>query len=378
MRDVSGGSAVHVVVPAGIDDPARPSGGNVYDRCLVDALRELGRTVHEHPLAGTWPTPRAADQSALADLLADLPDGAVVLVDGLIASASLPSGGFPPPSGHFDRLRVVVLLHMPFAEATPDAALEESERRALGAAAAVVTTSRWSRDWVVTHHGVPADRVHVAEPGVRPADLAPGSPSGRNLLCLAAVTPDKGHDVLLAALARIADLDWHCTCVGALDLDPGFVERLQYDARRAGLAERLTFAGPLTGPRLHAALDATDLLVSASRRESYGMAVTEALARGIPVVVTDVGGHPEALGRAPGAERPGLLLPPDDPANLAAALRRWLVDDRLRTDLRRHAADRRRTLGSWEATAVRVGEVLDTVRVNRPRSASVSPITTTG
>ena len=54
------------------------------------------------------------------------------------------------------------------------------------------------------------------------------------------------------------------------------------------------------------------------------MVVTEALARGIPVLATAVGGLPEALGRAPDGSLPGLLVPPDDPAALAGALRRWL------------------------------------------------------
>ena len=53
-----------------------------------------------------------------------------------------------------------------------------------------------------------ADRVHVAEPGVDAADLATGTAAGGALLCVAAVTSDKGHDVLLDALASVTDLSW--------------------------------------------------------------------------------------------------------------------------------------------------------------------------
>ena len=52
------------------------------------------------------------------------------------------------------------------------------------------------------------------------------------------------------------------------------------------------------------------MLVLPSRKETYGMVVTEALSRGIPVIASDVGGVPEALGAAPGGAQPGLLVPP--------------------------------------------------------------------
>lgn len=91
------------------------------------------------------------------------------------------------------------------------------------------------------------------------------------------------------------------------------------------------------------------------------MVVTEALARGIPVIGTDVGGLAEALGRAPGAGRPGILVPADDPAGLAVALRRWLTDAGRRQDLRRAARERGATLSDWSVTAGRLSGVLSGV-----------------
>jgi glycosyltransferase involved in cell wall biosynthesis len=86
--------------------------------------------------------------------------------------------------------------------------------------------------------------------------------------------------------------------------------------------------------------------------------VTEALAHGLPVVATSVGGLPEALGRGCNGSRPGLLVPSGDPAALAAALRRWLVDTDLRHRLRRAAQERRLTLPSWSATSIRISRAL--------------------
>jgi glycosyltransferase involved in cell wall biosynthesis len=303
------------VVPGHLDDPSRPSGGNRYDRRVMDGMRELGWTVIEHHGWG-----------GVRD---DLP----VVVDGLVAL----------DEGH--RHGAVVLLHMPFAEAHPE--LAPAERTMLQGAAAVVTTSSWTRAWVVDHHDLDPARVWVAEPGADSAALAPSSPEGRRLMCVGPVTRLKGHDVLVAALARVADLPWTCTCVGALDLEPELVARL----RGTAIASRLTFTGPLPAPPYEEA----DLLVSASRHESYGMAATEALARGVPVLATDVGGHREAAG----ADQ--LLVPPDDPAALAATLRRWLSDPEVRERVRDAAARRRTELRPWTATARDLEAVLNQV-----------------
>ena len=123
----------------------------------------------------------------------------------------------------------------------------------------------------------------------------------------------------------------------------------------------MRFAGPLVGAELDAAYAAADLVVLPSRGETYGMVVTEALARGLPVLATAVGGLPDALGRAPDGGVPGLLVPPGDAAALAGALRRWLTDADLRARLRRSAAARRTGLAGWATTARIVSNVLEAV-----------------
>lgn len=170
------------------------------------------------------------------------------------------------------------------------------------------------------------------------------------MLCVGPVTRDKGYDVLMDALDRLQDLPWHCAAAGALDLDP---EPL---APPAGLADRLSFLGPVTQDRLDTIRSTTDLVVSASRRESYGMAVAEGLARGIPAVATDIGGHPEVVGAA------GVLVPVGDADRLASALRGWLTDPDLRERLRQSATQRSAELATWTETAHAVAEVLNRIR----------------
>ena len=346
----------HVVVPDGIDDPARPSGGNVYDRHVCRGLVSIGWTVHEHAVPGDWPRPDPTALATLAGVLGRIPDDAVVLLDGLVASTA--PAVLVPLAG---RLRLVVLVHMPLGHRpTPDAAAETRtrERTVLSVAAAVVTTSWWGRRRLLEIYSLPVDRVHVAPPAVDAAELATGTLTGETLLCVAAVTFDKGHDVLLDALRTMPDLPWHCVCVGSLDRDPAVAERVQRRALDDGLGDRVSFPGPRTAAELGRSYAAADLVVLASRAETYGMVIIEALARGLPVIATEVGGVPEALGHGAGGMRPGLLVSPEDPAAFGAALRAWLGDAELRERLRRAARERRESLPRWSTTTSVLAKVL--------------------
>ena len=353
-----GPRTVHVVVPGDIDDPARPSGGNAYDRRVCLGLPAAGRPVREIAVAGTWPRPGDGARAELGHLLAAVPEGDDVLLDGLVG-CGVPDVVTP----HADRLRLVALVHLPLGDEAglaPAAAAELTafERATLHACAAVVATSAWAARRVVDVHGIPGDRVHVVAPGVDPAPLVPGGDPGTRLLCVGSITPTKGQDLLVEALARVADLDWTCLLVGPLVRDPAHVAAVRALALRHGLGERVRLTGPRTGPALDATYAAADLLVLPSRAETYGMVLTEALARGIPVVAAAVDGVPETLGRAPDGGVPGVLVPPADAAALAAALRRWLGDPELRGEARRAARRRRAGLDGWEVTARCLARVL--------------------
>jgi glycosyltransferase involved in cell wall biosynthesis len=337
---------VTMVAPDSVGDPLRPSGGNTYDRRLCQELAAAGWTVDLQLVPAGWPRADPESRLHLAAVLSRTPSGTPVLLDGLVALAA-PDEVVPAGS----RLRTVVIVHMPLGDA--------GEGAVLRSATAVVATSHWTRRWLLSHHRLDPARVHVAAPGVDPAPPATGSPDGGTLLCVGALVPAKGHDLLVAALASVADLPWRCVCVGSLDRDPAYVARLRSDIREAGLDDRVELTGPLTGGRLGAAYAAADVLVHASRAETYGMVVTEALARALPVVACDVGGVPEALGTAPDGGTPGVLTPVDDADALSGALRGWVTDDALRRRLRTAARSRRPELADWFATGRRVARVLE-------------------
>ncbi|HET6855867.1 MAG TPA: glycosyltransferase family 4 protein [Streptomyces sp.] len=348
-------------MPGGVDDLGAPSGGNLYDLRLCRELTEAGWQVHTYSVPGAWPQPGAADRARLAELVAGLPDDSVVLLDGLVACAA-PEVIVPAA----ERLRTAVLVHLPLADETglgvhEAARLDAQERETLRAVPAVVATSGWAARQLVARHGLATARVHVAAPGADVAERAQGTDGVSRLLCVASVTPRKGHDRLVRALGHVADLPWECHFVGAADEDSAYVAELRAEVERAGLAGRVHFAGVRTGPELQAAYAAADLMVLTSYAETYGMALTEALARAVPVLAVAVGGVREAVGQAPDGRVPGLLLPVGDPAEIASAVRRWFADPALRHRLKEAALARRGALDSWGTTARQLTAALESM-----------------
>ncbi len=346
---------VHVVVPEGFDDPGQPTGGNIYDRHVCAGLAEAGWDVLVTTVAAGWPVPGPGARADLARIVAAIPDGATALIDGLIAS---PAAAQLLP--HAGRIRMTVLLHMPLAtllETHHDASAQRSERVVLRAAAGVVATSEWTRQQVLTRYAIAARQVHVARPGVDQV-AAPARPVRGHLICVGVLSRHKGQDLLVEALAELADLDWHCVLAGPLDRDPEFVEQLQARITCLGYDHRVRLTGVLTSAVLSRAYTAADLLVAPSRSETYGMTVTEALAHGLPVLAADVGGLPEALGCTADGIRAGQLIPPADPDALAAALGDWLGDEHHRRRLRAAAQQRRSTLRGWDQTTQEIANAL--------------------
>ena len=359
--NVPGGSPVHVVMPGDVADPAAPSGGNVYDLRVCAGLAALGRPVRRHLVGGSWPVPRRSARAELARTLAAVPDGGCALLDGLVG-CGVPEIVVP----HARRLRLVVLVHLPLGDevgADPAAAAELARREGetVRAATAVVATSAFAAQRVAELHGVPAERLHVVTPGTDPAPIATGTDGASRLLAVGAMTPTKGHDVLVAALAAVADLPWAATIAGPVQRDSAHAATVRHLVEVHGLGGRVEIVGPQSPERLATTYAATDLLIQPSRVEMYGMAVAEALARGIPVLASATGGLPSTIGHTRGGAPAGLLVAPGDPSALATALRRWLGDAGMRRRLRLAAVARRGDRTGWGVTSRCLSSILDGV-----------------
>jgi glycosyltransferase involved in cell wall biosynthesis len=339
------------VVPGRLD---RRTGGSIYNRRMVEALRGLGWTVTVLELGGAFPEPCADARSAAAGAFSAIAAGSIVLVDGLAFSA-LPEVA----ETHRDRLTLVAVVHLPIAaafgvEGALAARYEAAERRALAAARSIVITGPGA--WpLLARYGIPAGRVSLVEPGTDAAPLAHGSVGEAvQVLTVATIHPGKGHDLLLTALERLRELDWELTCAGSLTRDAAFVAELRDRAGRTGLAARIRFLGDVPADRLEACYHAADLFVLATRQETYGMAVAEALARGLPVVSTETGAIPDLVG-----QDAGLLVAPGDSDGLTAALRTMFTDRDRRQRLTTGARHRRSTLPTWPSAAAKLALVLE-------------------
>ncbi|SEL48494.1 glycosyltransferase [Ectothiorhodospira marina] len=343
-------------------DPQQTTGGYLYDRHLARELEAAGWTVTLGGLKGAFPGPDETAHRALDEALSALASGSRVLLDGL-AMGALPE----VIEAHADRLDLTALVHHPLGdESGLDPARRDRllhlETRALQRVARIVVTSDFTARRLQALGLAPA-AIHVAPPGVSPAPLCamargepgPGEKAIPRLLCVAHLAPRKGHDVLLEALAHLLDLSWHCHWVGCTDRDLQWAATLQQQCRTLGLSARVTLHGELPADRVAAALDKASVFVLPSRYEGFGMVVTEALARGLPVITTTGGALRDTL--PAGA---GLSVPPEDPQALADALRRWLTQPALRAALIQGARAARGHLPDWSETARRVAQALDT------------------
>jgi glycosyltransferase involved in cell wall biosynthesis len=329
---------LHFIVPGPL---GQRTGGYIYDRRIVLGLRASGWTIEVQELAGSFPKVDEAARRAAARALDAMPPAALPIIDGLALPAfSELEGRLPQPW--------VALVHHPLALETGLArdeadAFATLERRLLaGADRIIVTSPRTRRD--LAAYGVDDPRVGVVRPGTDPAPLARGSGGfGPALLCVASLTPRKGHLVLLEALGGLTALGWRLTCVGSAERDPACAVAIMATIERLGLGKRITLVGERAEDALGPYYDGADLFVLASYHEGYGMVLAEALARGLPVVSTTAGAIPETVPK--GA---GLLVPPGDARALAAALRRVLTEPALRARLTAGAQAARRRLPDWD------------------------------
>jgi len=343
--------SVVLVVPGRLDTP---TGGYFYDRRMSEGLRQLGWSVEVRELDESFPHPTPAALAHAACVLADLRDGTRLLVDGLAL------GAMPGVIEHeAARLRIAALVHLPLgADISIDrhtaARLEAAERRALSAAALVIVTGTATLP-MLAKYGIARNRIVVVEPGTTRAPLARGSGGEPlRLLSVATLNPGKGHEILLEALAVVPHGGWHLTCAGSVTRHPETADRVRAAIRRLGFEERVTLVGELDAVRLGECFDRADVFVLATLQETYGMAVAEALAHGLPVVSTTTGAIPDLVGADA-----GLLAPPGNTAALAEALTRVIGDAGLRTRLTEGARRVRGRLPSWEQAFGKMADALE-------------------
>ena len=336
-------------------DLATPTGGYAYDRRMIELLPACGMSVHHVALPASFPNPTEDDLAQTERLLRSAPEGAILLIDGLAYGAM--------PADLIRRLgrRIVALVHHPLGlepglGPEREEALLQSEIVALGEARWVITTSMATAHLLAEEFDVPSNRITVAEPGTEPAPRANGTGTPVELLAVGAVSPRKAYNVLVDALSGLRHRDWHLTIAGALDRAPETTGALRAAIAAAGLDDRILLAGAVSDAELATLYDRTDVFVSPSLFEGYGMVLAEAMARGLPIVASTGGAAAETV-----PESAGLKVEPADARALRDALEAMIVDPTLRRSFADGAWAAARTLPRWSDTASRIAEVLTEV-----------------
>jgi glycosyltransferase involved in cell wall biosynthesis len=328
-----------LIVPAPFD---AVSGGYEYDRRIVAGLLEAGHGVSVMELAGTHPVADTTAHDAACAAWDRVTVDTRPIIDGL---------ALPAFAGLDDALaarNTAALIHHPTAwesgfTQSERATLLAIEKRLLPKLARILVTSETTSACLVTDFGVSPDRIRVVVPGTDDAPRSTGSdgPTCR-IVAVGALVPRKGHDLLLRALARLFDLDWHLTIVGSPERDPVHARALAALAEELGIARRVQLAGVVSREALEALWRDADLFALATHWEGYGMAVAEALKRGVPVLVTNGG----AAGHLVTSDA-GVVCPAGDQTNLSKALRRLIFGKELRRGMAEAAWRVGQTLPDW-------------------------------
>ena len=342
-------------------DLSARTGGYGYDRRLLIELDKLGVAVQYIALDASYPYPSAKALQHTEQIFAALPNHAIVLVDGLAFGAMEQCA-----NRHGNRLRLIALCHHPLAlesglNPAQQLAFRESEQTALQCARAVIVTSANTARTLTEIFSIPQAKVSVAQPGTDRAGFAPCVGNPPVLLCVATLTQRKAHDVLIDALALVADLPWLARFAGGEDFDPKWGAQLRQQIANRGLESRISLLGSvddLSSEYLNA-----DLFVLPSRYEGYGMVFAEALAYGLPIIAARAGAVADVV-----PESAGCLVPADDVHALAQSLRTVLSERNFYEQLRAGAQAAAQELSSWQDTAIDVLACIE--KITNPESVT--------
>ncbi len=340
---------VTFALPGDID---AKTGGTIYDKAVIEALRAMGRPVAHLALPGSFPFPPDADMDAALHALRALPPDRPVIIDGLAfgALATEALSGVRAP--------LVSMTHHPLGLETglaPDAARHLLQREAANLALArhVIVPSPHTARILAGDFGVPQGKISIAAPGFAPPDPVRAPIDPPLILAVGLLAPRKGHDVLINALLALTDLRWQAVIAGGAH-DPATAGALA--AQAAPLGDRLRFAGRMEQRALSDLYRQATLFALATRYEGYGMVFGEALLHGLPIVTCAAGAVPETV-----PQGTGILVPVDDALAFADALRRLLTDAGLQRRMADAATAAGHALPQWTHTAAVFARALDTL-----------------
>lgn len=332
-------------------DIATLTGGYIYERRLLQGLRQAGHDVRHLELPPGFSDPSGAEMAAAVAALAGVAPDRPLILDGLVFG-SIDTRGLAQV-----RAPVVAMIHHPLALETGLSAdrrdhLFRTERDNLRLARHVLVPSPHTRRILIDRYGANPDAITILRPGVDRPVLSPAPATPPLILSVGILHPRKGHDILIAALSRLANLDWQAVIVGN-PWDPAHAAALERQRAASPLAHRITLAGRVPADTLESLYSRASVFALATWYEGYGIVFDEALVRGLPIVSCNAGAVPDTV-----PQGAGLLVPPGDAAALADALRLLIGDRDRRRAMAGVALAAGEGLPGWQAMADQASRVL--------------------
>lgn len=330
-----------------------PTGGYRYDKRVIEELPAVGWRVRHLPLSGEFPSPSENALAETAKIFSSIPSDALVMIDGLAL------GAIPLSTLKSLKARLVALCHHPLAFETGLTSdridyLHRTEREALSRSIATIATSRSTAELLAREFNVAPGDLTVAEPGTEPSTRAKGDAKPHRILSVGAISRRKGHDTLAKALSKIRDLEWEWRIAGSTDRDPVAMHALEREIADGKIAERAKLLGPLDDAGLEQEYSSASLFALPSHFEGYGMAFTEALARGLPVVAGSGGALIETV-----PKDAGVFVAPGNFGELALTLRRLLTNSNELKKRADAAWEYAKKLPRWSDTAKHIADALE-------------------
>ncbi len=345
-------------IPGSLDTP---TGGYRYDANIIEGLGQDGWQVDCVALPEGFPKPSPDEVRLTEERLLSVASDVPLVIDGL-AYGVLPDMGAKRAAKGL----LIALVHHPLCL---ESGLSEEERvrfavlekAALAHAHHVIVTSPATARDLTARFGLPPEKLSVIEPGVARPDppiergringLSPSAPL--RLLTIGSITPRKGHDVLVAALARLKDLPWTLTLIGDGSRDPGCASALKMQIAEAGLSDRIALTGATDEAGIDLAYRTHDVFVLASRYEGYGMVFSEALVYGLPVIGTKAGAIAETV-----PEGAGILVKPENAGELSDALGMLIENAKCRETLVSRVFEIMSDFPDWDMAAEKFGRAI--------------------
>lgn len=331
------------------------TGGYIYDRTVFRELTELGWDGNLLPLGDGFPTPDFATLKNAGNLIEAQNPEMPILADCL-AWGIMDRCAVKLANSH----RIVPLVHHPLclesgiSDKHADE-LKSKEKITLSNCKCLVTTSRQTARSLHELFGIRNETIIVAEPGLNKAEPAVGRSDGKvGLLSVGSVIKRKRYDLLVTILKSMENLPWQLDIVGEVELQPDCVQELRKLVAVTELENRITIHGPLSPEQLSQLYHRSDLFVSTTHYEGYGMAFAEAMVRGIPIVTTGSGAVSHTVPR-----EAGFVIEPVHLDTYKMTLEKMILNAKLRMRFGKGARKAAETIGSWTETAKKISTALE-------------------